>query len=131
MAWGPKHASEGRQDGPRIYGLASPVRNRTDGLLQQLPFPRRVGKGPIGKKQLVDVVILRREEGSFAEPLPDGLDDLKRHNLITFKPHLKDLATEEILAVLSPEQLLAALSPEAREALRKQLQGEASPPSSE
>jgi DNA-binding NarL/FixJ family response regulator len=33
------------------------------------------------KKQLLDVVILRREEGPFSGRLPDGLEDLARHNL--------------------------------------------------
>src|SRR5438876_2935256 len=39
------------------------------------------------KKQLLDVVVLRRGPGSFAGRLPDGLDNLAMHNLITFKSH--------------------------------------------
>jgi hypothetical protein len=75
-----------------------------------------------------------RKEGV---PMPYTLEDFRRDYV---KEHLKDLTTEERLAGLSaeqrieglpPEQLLAALSPETMEALRKQLQGEASPPASE
>ena len=39
------------------------------------------------KKQLLDVVVLRRGPGPFAGELPDGLDNLAPHNLITFKSH--------------------------------------------
>src|SRR5262249_16421930 len=50
-------------------------------------------------KQLLDVVILRRGKGHFASRLPDGLDDLAAHNLITFKSHretLDDWALKEL-----------------------------------
>src|SRR5437868_2743730 len=39
------------------------------------------------QQQLLDVVILRRGRGQFAGRLPDGLDGLVAHNLITFKSH--------------------------------------------
>jgi hypothetical protein len=51
------------------------------------------------KKQLLDVVILRREEGPFLGLLPDGLEDLAAHNLITFKSYqeaLDDWALKEL-----------------------------------
>src|SRR5438445_2059944 len=51
------------------------------------------------KKQLLDVVVLRRGPGPFAGRLPDGLDDLAAHNLITFKSHhdaLDDWALKEL-----------------------------------
>src|SRR5262249_6264927 len=51
------------------------------------------------KKQLLDVVILRREEGTFSGRLPDGLEDLARHNLLTFKSYqeaLDDWALKEL-----------------------------------
>jgi hypothetical protein len=37
------------------------------------------------RKQLLDVVVVRRGPGPVTQPLPDGLDDLADHNLITFK----------------------------------------------
>jgi hypothetical protein len=37
------------------------------------------------------VVILRRGPGQFAGRLPDGLDELAEHNLITFKSHHESL----------------------------------------
>jgi hypothetical protein len=37
------------------------------------------------KKQLLDVVIIRKGEGQFVERLPDGLGELAPYNLITFK----------------------------------------------
>src|SRR5581483_10587013 len=43
--------------------------------------------------------ILRREEGTFTERLPDGLEDLANHNLITFKSYqeaLDDWALKEL-----------------------------------
>jgi hypothetical protein len=52
------------------------------------------------KKQLLDVVVLRRGPGPFAGRLPDGLDNLAAHNLITFKSHhdaLDDWAFKELI----------------------------------
>ena len=37
------------------------------------------------------MVILRKRKGRFAERLPDGLDNLADHNLITFKSHQETL----------------------------------------
>jgi len=38
------------------------------------------------KKQFLDVVILRRDQdGAIPEPLPDGLDNLATHNLLSYK----------------------------------------------
>jgi hypothetical protein len=51
------------------------------------PFVVELEKDLSIKKQLLDVVILRKGKGRFAERLPDGLDDLADHNLITFKSH--------------------------------------------
>src|SRR5438309_9473927 len=63
------------------------------------PFVVELEKDLSLKKQLLDVVILRRGSGTFTEPLPDGLDDLAAHNLITFKSHreaLDDWALKEL-----------------------------------
>jgi hypothetical protein len=63
------------------------------------PFIVELEKDLSLKKQLLDVVILRRGRGTFTEPLPDGLEDLVAHNLITFKSHreaLDDWALKEL-----------------------------------
>lgn len=36
-------------------------------------------------EQLLDVVIIEQEDGEFNGELPDGLDNLSRHNLLTYK----------------------------------------------
>ena len=63
------------------------------------PFVVELEKDLSIKKQLLDVVIVRKGKGRFAERLPDGLDDLADHNLITFKSHheaLDDWALKEL-----------------------------------
>jgi hypothetical protein len=63
------------------------------------PFVVELEKDLSLKKQLLDVVILRRGRGKFTEPLPDGLSSLAAHNLITFKSHhevLDDWALKEL-----------------------------------
>src|SRR5262245_27736713 len=63
------------------------------------PFVVEVEKDLSFKRQRLDVVILRRGQGSFTDPLPDGFDDLVAHNLITFKSHreaLDDWALKEL-----------------------------------
>jgi hypothetical protein len=39
------------------------------------------------QQKFLDVVILRRGRGRFVGRLPDGLDGLAAHNLISFKSH--------------------------------------------
>jgi len=51
------------------------------------------------KKQLLDVVILRKRQGPFEGTLPDGFKDLAIHNLLTFKSYreaLDDWALKEL-----------------------------------
>ncbi len=43
------------------------------------------------KHQLVDVVLVRRGPGPAPRPLPDGFDELAKHNLLTFKSHQESL----------------------------------------
>jgi hypothetical protein len=45
------------------------------------------------QQQFLDVVIVRRDSGPLPDQLPDGLDDLRNHNLITFKSHHETLDT--------------------------------------
>ncbi len=50
-------------------------------------------------QQFLDFVIIRKRKGRFVGRLPDGLDDLSDHNLITFKSHheaLDDWALKEL-----------------------------------
>src|SRR5436305_5922792 len=51
------------------------------------PFVVEVERDLSVQQQLIDVVIVRRRRGRFAGRLPDGLEDLAAHNLITFKSH--------------------------------------------
>ncbi len=63
------------------------------------PFSVELEKDLALKQQRLDVVVLRRGPGPFAGQLPDGLDDLAAHNLITFKSHhdaLDDWALKEL-----------------------------------
>jgi hypothetical protein len=63
------------------------------------PFTVEVELDLSFKSQLLDVVILRKEEGEYAGRLPDGLDNLTQHNLISFKSHqeaLDDWALKEL-----------------------------------
>jgi hypothetical protein len=39
------------------------------------------------KKQYLDIVVIRKKEGPFHRPLPDGFAPLANHNLISFKSH--------------------------------------------
>ena len=55
------------------------------------PFTVEVEPDLSKQQQFLDVVILRRGPGQFAGRLPDGLDELAEHNLITFKSHHESL----------------------------------------
>lgn len=44
-------------------------------------------------KQLLDVVILKRPKGQPLDQLPDGLENLSTHNLLTYKSHHEPLDT--------------------------------------
>ena len=80
-------------DWHRLFGLVL-----TD-FFTGSPFIVELEKDLSLKKQLLDVVILRRTPGRFAERLPDGLEDLAAHNLISLKSHqqtLDDWALKEL-----------------------------------
>src|SRR5262249_32643492 len=81
------------RDWHRLFGLIL-----TD-FFTGSPFRVELEKDLSLKKQLLDVVVLRREEGPFRERLPDGLEGLVTHNLITFKSYqeaLDDWALKEL-----------------------------------
>ncbi|MDU9048464.1 MAG: hypothetical protein Q3M30_06415 [Candidatus Electrothrix sp. Rat3] len=51
------------------------------------------------KRQLLDIIILRQDSGGLIHPLPDGLEGMKKHNLLTFKSirePLDDWAMKEL-----------------------------------
>lgn len=51
------------------------------------------------KKQLLDVVVVRKGDAPLKDPLPDGMEDFAEHNLITFKSFqeaLDDWALKEL-----------------------------------
>jgi hypothetical protein len=82
------------------------------------PFVVEVERDLSVQQQLLDVVIVRRGRGRLASRLPDGLDGLAEHNLITFKSHrealtpwaMKELVSHDVayrkLVSPSPARLL-------------------------
>jgi hypothetical protein len=78
------------------------------------PFTVEVERDLSQQQQLLDVVIVRRRRGKFAAALPDGLDDLAEHNLITFKSlheALDDWAVRELLGAYVAYRKLVSPSP--------------------
>src|SRR5271169_6775489 len=70
---------EALRDWHRLFGLLL-----TD-FFTGSPFRIEVERDLSVQQQLLDVVIVRRGRGRFAGQLPDGLDGLRPHNLVTFK----------------------------------------------
>jgi hypothetical protein len=66
-------------DWHRLFGLV------LSDLFAGSPWIVELEKDLSAKRQLLDVVIVRRGQGSFNERLPDGLDPLADHNLISYK----------------------------------------------
>jgi len=67
--------------------------------LADSPFEVELEKDLSHHKQLLDVVVVRRREGVMDRPMPDGMNDLTDHNLITFKSFretLDDWALKEL-----------------------------------
>jgi hypothetical protein len=78
------------------------------------PFTVEVERDLSEQQQFLDVVILRRGRGRFAGRLPDGLDDLAAHNLITFKSHWEVLdawAMKELVGHYVAYRKLISVSP--------------------
>jgi hypothetical protein len=66
------------------------------------------------QQHFLDVLIVRRHGGEFPERLPDGLEDLAEHNLITFKSlhePLHDFALKELAAHSVAYRKLVSQSP--------------------
>jgi hypothetical protein len=73
------------RDWHRLFGLLL-----TD-FFSGSPFIVEIERDLSQQQQFLDVVILRRGRGRFVGRLPDGLDDLAEHNLVTFKSHREAL----------------------------------------
>jgi hypothetical protein len=70
-------------------------------FLADSPFAVEAEKDLSRKKQLLDLVIVRKSDAPFKLRLPDGLENLAQHNLITFKSFQETLdlwAMKEFLA---------------------------------
>jgi hypothetical protein len=72
---------EALRDWHRLFGLLL-----TDFFTGSL-FTVEVERDLSAQQQLLDVVIVRRGRGRFHGRLPDGLEGLRPHNLLTFKSH--------------------------------------------
>jgi hypothetical protein len=78
------------------------------------PFTVEVERDLSEQQQFLDVVILRRGRGRFVGRLPDGLDGLADHNLITFKSHREALdgwAMKELIGHYVAYRKLVSASP--------------------
>jgi hypothetical protein len=103
---------EDLRDWHRLFGLLL-----TD-FFTASPFVVEVERDLSVQQQLLDVVIVRRGRGRFAGRLPDGLEGLRPHNLLTFKSRhealdgwaMKELAGLDVayrkLVSPSPTELL-------------------------
>jgi hypothetical protein len=103
---------EALRDWHRLFGLLL-----TD-FFSGSPFVVEVERDLSVQQQRLDVVIVRRGRGRFAGRLPDGLEGLRLHNLLTFKSHhealdawaLKELTGADVayrkLVSPSPTELL-------------------------
>src|SRR5688572_13996119 len=79
MARKKKEQERPRFDWHRLFGMM------LKDFFSGSPFAVETEKDLSVQKQLLDVVIIRKGKQRFAEPLPDGLDDLGAYNLVTFK----------------------------------------------
>jgi len=69
------------RDWHRLFGLL------LADFFTDTPFTVEIERDLSEQQQFLDVVIVRRESGDLTIQLPDGLEDLAKHNLITFKSH--------------------------------------------
>lgn len=96
------------RDWHRLFGLLL-----TD-FFADSPFVVEVERDLSQQQQFLDVVILRRRQGAVGFRLPDGLDSLVAHNLITFKSHQEALdgwAIKELIGHYVAYRKLVSASP--------------------
>jgi hypothetical protein len=77
---------EGQRPWDRLFGLTW-----TD-FFTGLPVTVEMEKDLSLKKQLLDVLLIRKEAEILNCRLPDGFEDLARFNLVTFKSHVEKLS---------------------------------------
>ena len=78
------------------------------------PFSVEIERDLSEQQQFLDVVILHRGKGRFVGRLPDGLDGLAEHNLLTFKSHREALdawAMKELIGHYVAYRKLVSPSP--------------------
>jgi len=73
------------RDWHRLFGLLL-----TD-FFTDTPFDVEIESDLSLQQQFLDVVIVRRRTGTSVPPMPDGMEILGDHNLITFKSHRETL----------------------------------------
>src|SRR5437588_11057527 len=96
------------RDWHRLFGLLL-----TD-FFTNSPFTVEVERDLSQQQQLLDVVVVRRGRGRLNVRLPDGLEGLAAHNLITFKSHreaLDDWAVKELVGHYVAYRKLVSPSP--------------------
>jgi hypothetical protein len=101
---------EALRDWHRLFGLLL-----TD-FFSGSPFVVEVERDLSVQQQLLDVVIVRRGRGRFVRRLPDGLEGLRPHNLLTFKSHHEALdgwAMKELVGLDVAYRKLVSPSPSA------------------
>src|SRR5437762_11152493 len=101
-------AKEALHDWHRLFGLLL-----TD-LFTGSPFSVEVERDLSVQQQLLDVIIVRRGRGRFVGRLPDGLEGLRPHNLMTFKSHHEALdgwAMKELVGLDVAYRKLVSPSP--------------------
>ena len=78
----------------RLFGLG------LKDLFTNTPFEVELEIDLSIKQQFLDVVVLRKKQGNFTEHLPDGLDNLAKYNLLTYKSFqesLDDWSIDELI----------------------------------
>jgi hypothetical protein len=96
------------RDWHRLFGLLL-----TD-FFTGTPFTVEIERDLSKQQQLLDVLILRRGRGRLGVPLPDGMDGLFPHNLLTFKSHREALdawAMKELIGHYVAYRKLVSPSP--------------------
>ncbi len=99
---------EALRDWHRLFGLL--LTDYFTGTLFTVEVERDLSQ----QQQFLDVVILRRGRGRFPGRLPDGLDNLTEHNLISFKSHREALdgwAMKELIGHYVAYRKLVSPSP--------------------
>jgi hypothetical protein len=99
---------EALRDWHRLFGLLL-----TD-FFSGSPFIVEVERDLSVQQQLLDVVIVRRGRGRMAVRLPDGLEGLAEHNLVSFKSHREALdggAVRELVSHYVAYRKLVSPSP--------------------